>query len=102
MNAIQQATMPGDDLLFRALRHSTIGAIWFHGRVRDGIGWVTDAMATKQWGLSDIRVKSMCYLNNKLWCSWAFLTWVILLPTPAYHTAGLSLTVRTLKREQNY
>ena len=42
------ATMPGDDLLFRTLRHSTIGAVWFHGRVRDGIGWGTDAMVTKQ------------------------------------------------------
>ena len=41
--------MPGDDLLFQCLSISTIGAVWFHGRVRDGIGWVTDAMATKQW-----------------------------------------------------
>ncbi len=46
-----QASMPGDALLFRGLSHSTIGADWFHGRVRDGIGWVTDAMVTKQWGL---------------------------------------------------
>ena len=43
-----QAAMPGDDLLFQRLSVSTIGAVWFHGRVRDGIGWVTDAMATKQ------------------------------------------------------
>ena len=42
------AAMPGDDLLFHRLGDSTIGAVWFHGRVRDGIGWVTDAMATKQ------------------------------------------------------
>ena len=42
------AAMPGGDLLFRALGHSTIGATWFHGRVRDGIGWVTGAMTTKQ------------------------------------------------------
>lgn len=41
--------MPGDVLLFRGLSHSTIGAVRFHGRVRDGIGWVTDAMVTKQW-----------------------------------------------------
>lgn len=41
--------MPGDALLFRGLSHSTIGAVWFHGRVREGIGWVTDAMVTKQW-----------------------------------------------------
>ena len=41
---------PGDDLLFHRLDDSTIGAVRFHGRVRDGIGWVTDAMATKLWG----------------------------------------------------
>ena len=43
-----RAAMPGDALLFRGLSHSTIGAVRFHGRVRDGIGWVTDAMVTKQ------------------------------------------------------
>ena len=42
--------MPGDDLLFQRLSVSTIGAVRFHGRVRDGIGWVTDAMATKLCG----------------------------------------------------
>ena len=42
------AAMPGDDLLFQCLSNSTIGAVWFHVRVRDGIGWVTDAMVTKQ------------------------------------------------------
>ena len=31
---------PGGDLLFRALRRSTIGAEGFHGRVRDGIGCI--------------------------------------------------------------
>ena len=31
---------PGSDLLSRALRRSTIGAEGFHGRVRNGIGWV--------------------------------------------------------------
>ena len=46
-----QAAKPGGDLLFHALRRSTIGAIRFHGRVRDGIGWVTDAIATKLWSL---------------------------------------------------
>ncbi len=43
-------TKPGDALLFHRLSASTIGAVWFHGRVRDGIGWVTDAMATKLCG----------------------------------------------------
>ena len=43
------ASMPGDVLLFQRLSVSTIGAARFHGRVRDGIGWVTGAMVTKQW-----------------------------------------------------
>ena len=38
---------PGNDLLSRALRHSTIGAEGFHGRVRDGIGCRLPAMATR-------------------------------------------------------
>jgi hypothetical protein len=46
-----RASMPGDDLLFHRLSDSTIGAVWFHGRVRDGIGWDTDAMVTRQWSL---------------------------------------------------
>jgi hypothetical protein len=45
---IALASMPGDALLFQRLSVSTIGADRFHGRVRDGIGWVTDAMVTKQ------------------------------------------------------
>ena len=44
------AAKPGDDLLFHRLGDSTIGAVWFHGRVRDGIGWVTDAMVTQLCG----------------------------------------------------
>ena len=38
---------PGDDLLSRALRHSTIGAGAFHGRVRDGIGCSRSARITR-------------------------------------------------------
>jgi hypothetical protein len=61
--SIALAAMPGDDLLFHRLSDSTIGAVWFHGRVRDGIGWVTDAMATKQWGqrMKNMDQKSMRY-----------------------------------------
>jgi hypothetical protein len=44
-----RASMPGGDLLFHCLGSSTIGAVGFHVRVRDGIGWDTDAMATRQW-----------------------------------------------------
>src|SRR6185503_17844956 len=47
------ASKPGGVLLFQRLSVSTIGAVRFHGRVRDGIGWVTDAMATKLWGRRD-------------------------------------------------
>ena len=51
MNGFFEAPVskPGDDLLFHCLGSSTIGAVRFHGRVRDGIGWVTDAMVTKLW-----------------------------------------------------
>ena len=38
---------PGGDLLSRALRHSTMGAAGFHGRVQNGIGWGTRAMTTR-------------------------------------------------------
>ena len=37
---------PGNDLLSRVLRHSTIGAETFNGRVRDGIGFWRLAQAT--------------------------------------------------------
>jgi hypothetical protein len=37
---------PGDDLLSRVLRHSTIGAEAFNGRVRDGIGFRRLAQVT--------------------------------------------------------
>ncbi len=33
--------------------HTIIGAKWFHFRVRDGIGWFTLAMVTKQGGLAE-------------------------------------------------
>lgn len=38
---------PGSDLLSRVLRRSTIGAVEFNGRVRDGIGFRLHAMATR-------------------------------------------------------
>jgi hypothetical protein len=38
---------PGDDLLSQVLRHSTIGAEEFNGRVRDGIGFGLLARATR-------------------------------------------------------
>ena len=38
---------PGSDLLSQVLRHSTIGAEAFNGRVRDGIGFRRFAKATR-------------------------------------------------------
>ena len=38
---------PGGDLLSQVLRHSTIGAEEFNGRVRDGIGFRLLAIATR-------------------------------------------------------
>jgi hypothetical protein len=38
---------PGSDLLFQALRLSTIGAGEFNGRVRDGIGFLLPATTTR-------------------------------------------------------
>ena len=38
---------PGSDLLFQALRLSTIGAGEFYGRVRDGIGYRPPAKTTR-------------------------------------------------------
>ena len=38
---------PGSDLLFQALRLSTIGAGEFNGRVRDGIGFRPPASTTR-------------------------------------------------------
>ena len=38
---------PGSDRLSHVLRHSTIGAGGFNGRVRNGIGWNSPAMTTR-------------------------------------------------------
>jgi hypothetical protein len=50
---------PGSDLLFQALRLSTIGAGEFNGRVRDGIGFGLPARTTRpakdRWQRSDVR-----------------------------------------------
>ena len=90
--------MPGDDLLFQRLSVSTIGAVWFHGRVRDGIGWVTDAMATKQWD-QWMRVLNRCALMGM---SGFRRIWLEYSPPTCRAEAGLSLTVRILKRDMNY
>src|ERR1700720_191472 len=52
---------PGSDLLFQALRLSTIGAEDFDGRVRDGIGYGLLAMTTRSakdgTGIRDQKVR---------------------------------------------
>ena len=53
---------PGNDLLFHALRQSTIGANSFHLRVRNGIGCLSIAMVTRKplvqnFSLYDIVIK---------------------------------------------
>ena len=54
---------PGNDLLFHALRQSTIGANSFHDRVRNGIGCLSVAIVTRKlskiqnFSLYDIVIK---------------------------------------------
>ena len=45
---LMQKNNPGNDLLFHALRQSTISANSFHGRVRDGIGCLSVARVTRK------------------------------------------------------
>jgi hypothetical protein len=51
---------PGDDLLSQVLRHSTIGAEEFNGRVRDGIGFGLLARATRP--AKDCEKRVECFL----------------------------------------
>ena len=56
---------PGSDRLSRVLRHSTIGAEEFNGRVRDGIGFGLLARATRpakdnDEGTSEDCIGSLC------------------------------------------
>src|SRR5918993_375330 len=62
-SCLSLASKPGDDLLFHCLGSSTIGAVRFHGRVRDGIGWVTNAMVTKLWGQRKTRTLEIVHLG---------------------------------------
>ena len=61
---------PGNDLLSRALRQSTIGAAEFHGRVRNGIGWGICAITTWSSELANTHTKRRhpkpeCSLQNE-------------------------------------
>ena len=53
---------PGGDLLSRALRHSTMGAGGFHGRVRDGIGCRPPAKATRSSSPSEVGLNKVLEL----------------------------------------
>jgi hypothetical protein len=44
---------PGDDLLSRALRRSTIGSGGLNDRVRNGIGWGTSDIVTGSTGRTE-------------------------------------------------
>src|SRR5246127_3760266 len=57
---------PGGDLLSHALRRSTIGAEGFHGRVRDGIGCVFLAKATRSSKLMNIRTRTIVRPRNSM------------------------------------
>ena len=85
--------MPGDALLFQRLSVSTIGAGRFHGRVRDGIGWVTDAKVTKQYGPRGKR-----FLID---ATFEALIWPDDRPING-NPAGLSLMVGFIKHDQSY
>ena len=63
---------PGGDLLSRALRHSTMGAGGFHGRVREGIGCGPPAKATRSSSPSQMSVRvdrgSGCVFSRSVPC----------------------------------
>ena len=84
------ASKPGGDLLFHRLSDSTIGAVRFHGRVRDGIGWGTDAMTTKLWGRRVVRCGSEIDVITVQ--SQSSAIWMM-------GQSGLSLMVGLFKRE---
>lgn len=56
---------PGNDLLSRVLRHSTISAEKFNGRVRDGIGFWLLAQAT---GPAKDMASIRSFVCSQLWC----------------------------------
>ena len=87
VHVVAPATKPGGVLLFHRLSDSTIGAVWFHGRVRDGIGWVTDAMATKLCGRRVLHAGLEIGADYCAEC------------VTVFDRSGLSLMVGLIKRE---
>ena len=68
---------PGGDLLFHALRRSTIGAEGFHGRVRDGIGCFTLAMATRSSKQRRGLVARWCVFVGSVPMGWCLRCFVV-------------------------
>src|SRR5947209_18455857 len=62
---------PGSDLLFQALRLSTIGAGEFNGRVRDGIGYGLPANTTRPAKDGKSRMSNQAVLDFE--ASWTFV-----------------------------
>ena len=54
----------GNDLLSHALRRSTIGAVGFHGPVRDGMGCFTNAIITKSFKPTNIKIYTSKFIIN--------------------------------------
>ena len=54
---------PGSDLLSHAIRQSTISAIGFHVRVRNGIVCFTNAITTRLTIRASLRFESLIKLN---------------------------------------
>ena len=98
-NLYPRAVMPGDDLLFQRLSVSTIGAVRFHGRVRDGIGWVTDAMVTKQWSRRDWESPRAFRAFVRVMCN-RYLLVMAEVPHQRPPYAGLPLMVGLSMRER--
>src|SRR5262249_52700472 len=78
---------PGSDLLFQALRLSTIGAGEFNGRVRDGIGYRLPANTTRpakdgcskansEWRIANGRLRSLPLfaIRYSLFANWSSRT----------------------------
>jgi class 3 adenylate cyclase len=87
---------PGNDLLSRVLRHSTIGAEEFNGRVRDGIGFSLLAIATRpaqhgQHGLSRMPIERAAIMKaiKPIELLVPVSTRVTALTHPAYQRGGL-------------
>ena len=77
---------PGNDLLFHALRQSTIGANSFHVRVRNGIGCISVAMVTRK--IISIKLFSVRIINIAI----KPIELLVLVSSMCYHTSTSNLS----------